>query len=295
MGIDRFTARPCGEAVAELGEGPRWDAEREELLWVDILAGALHRGVVEAEGVRRIGGVRIDRHLGAAAPMVDGGWVVAAATGFGLLAEDGTLVELAQPEADAEGRTRMNDGACDPQGRFWAGSMAYDEAPGAGTLYRLDGDGSVREMAGGATVSNGLGWSPDGRTMYYSDSGTRTVDAFAFDPFAGAIADRRTILRYGPDEGACDGLAMDDEGCLWIGIWDGWRVERRAPDGSLLAVVDVAAARVTACCFVGRTLVITTAWTGLSDASRARQPDAGRLFCADVGVAGPPAVPYVRA
>jgi sugar lactone lactonase YvrE len=279
--------------VAELGEGPRWDGEREELLWVDILAGELHRGRIGSDGVERIGGVRIDRHLGAVAPVAGGGWVAAAGAGFALVGEDGSLEELAQPEADAGGRTRMNDGACDPQGRFWAGTMAYDETPGAGTLYRLDGDGSVQEMVPGQTVSNGLGWSPDGRTMFYSDSGTARVDAFAFDPDAGGLSNRRTIASY--SDGVCDGLVVDDEGALWIAVWDGWRVERRAPDGSLLAVVELPVARVTSCCFVGRTLVITTATVGLSDAERARQPDAGRLFWLDAGVSGPPAVPYRRA
>jgi len=295
VAFDRLSAVPCCEWTAELGEGPRWDASRGELLWVDILGCELHRGVVEPDRVRRIGGHRIDRHLGAVAPVAGGGWVVAAGTGFGLLGEDGVLVELEQPEAGADGRTRMNDGACDPQGRFWAGSMAYDETPGAGALYRLDADGSMQLMVPGATVSNGLGWSPDGRTMYYSDSGTATVDAFAFEPSTGAVSDRRTIVAYGRGEGASDGLTVDDEGCLWIATWDGWRVERRSPEGELLAVVDVPAARVTSCCFVERRLVITTAWEGLSSADRRRQPDAGRLFWADVGVTGPPAVPYVRA
>jgi sugar lactone lactonase YvrE len=293
MALDQLTARPCGDTVAELGEGPRWDAARGELLWVDIHGCELHRGEVGADGgVRRIGGVRIDRHLGAAAPLEGGGWVVAAGAGFALLGPDGALEELAQPEAAAGGRTRMNDGACDPAGRFWAGSMAYDEAPGAGTLYRLDGDGSVRAMVERATISNGLGWSPDGRTMYYSDSGPATVDAFAFDPVSGSLGERRPVVRYGPGEGACDGLTVDDEGCLWIALWGGWRVERRSPDGVLLAVVDVPVAQPTSCCFVDRLLVITTAWKGLPDGERRRQPDAGRLFCCDVGVTGPPAVAF---
>jgi sugar lactone lactonase YvrE len=288
-----FVASPCSEVVCEHGEGPRWDAERGELLWVDILGCELHRGELTAEGVRRTGGFRLDRHVGAVAPMVGGGWIVAAGTGFALLGEDGTLEELAQPEADAGGRTRMNDGACDPQGRFWAGSMAYDEARGAGALYRLDGDGSVREMVSDATISNGLGWSPDGRTMYWADSGPARLEAFAFDPASGAVSDRRTVVQYG--DGACDGLTMDDEGCLWIAIWGGWRVERRSPAGELLAVVSVPVSQPTSCSFAGDSLVITTSWKDLDAAARREQPDAGRLFWCRPGMTGPPAVAYRRA
>jgi sugar lactone lactonase YvrE len=297
IGGSTLTAVPCGSEVAELGEGPRWDAARGELLWVDILGCELHRGEVGPSGVRRIGGHRIDRHLGAVAPAAGGGWVVAAGAGFGLLGEDGGLVELAQPEASAGGSVRMNDGACDPQGRFWAGSMAYDETPGGGNLYRLDGDGSVREMVAGATIANGLGWSPDGRTMYWSDTGPATVDAFAFDGSTGAISDRRTVVRYDPGQGGCDGLTVDDEGALWIAVWGGWRVERRSPAGELLLVVDLPVAQPTSCCFAGPDrdrLVITTARTGLPAAELERQPNAGRLFWCRPGVTGPPAVEFRR-
>ena len=163
-----------------LSEGPRWHEERQELLWVDILGRQLHRGTLSADGaLERVETISVDRHVGAVAPADGGGYVLAAGPGFLFVDDAGAVYELAQPEA---GRTdvRMNDGACDPQGRFWAGTMAYDESPGAGALYRLELDGSCTTVLTGLTISNGIGWSPDASTMYLSDSGTGCVDAFRF-------------------------------------------------------------------------------------------------------------------
>src|SRR5919112_1707017 len=119
----------------------------------------------------------------------------AAELGEGPRLDARTVTVLAEPESHHQGRTRMNDGACDPQGRFWAGSMAYDERPGAGTLYRMDHDGTVTAVVRGVTISNGLGWSPDGGTMYYADSGAGTLDAFDFDGAGGDLERRRTLVR----------------------------------------------------------------------------------------------------
>jgi hypothetical protein len=130
--------------------------------------------------------------------------------GFHLIDSAGTVRELAQPEA---GRTdvRMNDGACDPQGRFWAGTMAYDESPGAGVLYRRELDGTCTTVLNGLTISNGIGWSPDGLTMYLADSGTRRIDAFDFDPISGDLDRRRPIVRIDAPGVAPDGLTADSE------------------------------------------------------------------------------------
>jgi sugar lactone lactonase YvrE len=164
-----------------LSEGPRWDEERQELLWVDILGRGFHRASLTAEGSPdRVRTMALDRHVGAVAPVAGGGYLLAAGQGFLFVDDSGSVRELAQPEA-GQADVRMNDGACDPQGRFWAGTMAYDESPGAGTLYRLELDGRCRIVLTGLTISNGIGWSPDGSTMYLSDSGTASVDAFDFD------------------------------------------------------------------------------------------------------------------
>ena len=133
----------------------------------------------------------------------------------------------------------MNDGACDPQGRFWAGTMAYDESPGAGALYRLELDGSCTTVLTGLTISNGIGWSPDASTMYLSDSGTGCVDAFRFDGSTGAISDRRTVVRIDQPGVVPDGLTVDEEGGIWVALWNGGAVNRYAADGSLLATVQL--------------------------------------------------------
>ena len=284
------------DEVAELGEGPRLDPRTGEVLWVDITAGRLHRCLWEDGRLRTLAVIEVGRHLGAVAP-VDGagrGWIAAAGQGFAHVGEDGTVTVLDEPEAAKGGRTRMNDGACDPQGRFWAGSMAYDTSPGAGTLYRMDLDGTVTAMVEGVTISNGLGWSPDGGTMYYADSGAGTLDAFDFDGVGGELERRRTLVRY---EGAAfaDGLWVDDEGCLWVAMWGGGEVRRYAPDGGLLSAVPLPVSQPSACCFAGPardTLIVTTARFELSPEVLAGQPAAGRVLALDAGVTGPAATPY---
>jgi sugar lactone lactonase YvrE len=140
-----------------LSEGPRWHEDAGELLWVDILGATFHRGALATDGsLELVASVAIDRHVGAVAPVVGGGYVLAAGTGFLFVDPAGAVSELAQPEA-GRSDVRMNDGACDPQGRFWADTMAYDESPGAGVLYRLELDGSCTRVLTGLTISNGIG------------------------------------------------------------------------------------------------------------------------------------------
>ena len=188
--------------------------------------------------------------MGAAAPAAAGGYVLAAAGGFWHADEDGGLRELAQPEA---GRTdvRMNDGICDPQGRFWAGTMAYDETPGAGRLYRLELDGRCTLVLDGLTISNGMGWSPDGTTMYLADSGAGDVDAFDFDPPGGTLDQRRTFAHVSVPGAAPDGLTVDSNGDVWVALWNGGAVARYAPDGALRETLPVPVDRPTSCAFGG--------------------------------------------
>ena len=286
----------CSPTAGLLTEGPRWHGERDELLWVDILGARLHRARVGADGLLdEFPTVQFDRHVGAVAPATSGGYVVAAASGFLFLDELGQVVELAQPEA-GRSHVRMNDGACDPQGRFWAGTMAYDESPGAGVLYRLELDGTWSTIKDGLTISNGIGWSPDGTVMYLSDSGTATVDAFDFDPVSGDISDARRIVHI-PDAGvAPDGLTVDRRGDIWVALWGAGEVRCYSPGGSQLATITMPADRPTSCAFGGRdgaTLFVTTAREGLDETAMARQPDAGRVFRVDgLGVTGAPCLPY---
>ncbi len=286
--IAEAIAAVCSELVAEHGEGPVWDGASDELLWVDVGVGRLHRGRPEPGGVRHLGTLELGVALGAVSPARNGGWIAAAGPGFARLATDGRLTWLAKPEAGHPER-RMNDGACDPQGRFWGGSMAYAETPGVGTLYRLDHDGSAHPIVTGTTISNGLGWSRDGTSMWYVDSGPGTVDVFGFDAQAGTVSDRRTVVRLEADEGVPDGLAVDAEDHVWVAVWDGGQVRRYTPDGQLVARVHLPVSRPTSCCFGGSeldTLFVSTARTGLTGDQLRSEPDAGRLFAAQVGVRG---------
>lgn len=264
-----------------LSEGPRWDEERRELLWVDILGRRFHRATLTADGrPDDVRAIVLDRHVGAVAPVAGGGYVLAAGQGFLFVDEDGAIGELAQPEAGHPG-VRMNDGACDPQGRFWAGTMAYDEAPGAGTMYRLELDGRCTTVLSGLTISNGIGWSPDGATMYLSDSGTGLIEAFDFDGATGAIDGRRTLVHLDQPGAAPDGLTVDEAGDIWVGLYGGWAVNRYGPDGSLRATLPMPVAQATSCAFGGRdlrTLFVTTGRERLGEAALERQPDAGRVF-----------------
>jgi sugar lactone lactonase YvrE len=287
---------PCSAKPGQLSEGPRWDADRSELLWVDIVGSRLHRAGFGADGLlHEFPSIQFDRFVGAVAPVAGGGYILAAGAGFLFADTSGLVRELAQPEA-GRNDVRMNDGACDPQGRFWAGTMAHDESPGAGVLYRLELDGSCTTVLAGLTISNGIGWSPDGTTMYLSDSGTGCIDAFDFDGTRGDIGGRRTIVSVGERGVAPDGLTVDERGDLWVALWGGAAVRCYRPDGALRCTVPVPVDRPTSCAFGGpdrATLFITTARHGLAEAALAHQPDAGRVFRVDgLGVAGVPCATY---
>jgi len=275
---------------ALLGEGPVWDERTGELLWVDILNGRVHVYSWRAGTTRT---VQLDRPIGAVVPRASGaGWVGAMRDGLYLIDPDtAALTRLASPESDKPDN-RFNDGKCDDQGRFWAGTMSMRDEQGAGALYCLEPNGSVRKALEGVTVSNGLGWSPDGRTMYYIDSPTRQIAAFDYDPARGELSRRRIVVSLEGSDSQPDGMTVDAEGMLWVAEWDGWQVSRWNPlTGEKLGAVAVPAARVTSCAFggpQGDELYITTATVGLGPEALERQPQAGGLFRIKPGVQGRP-------
>jgi sugar lactone lactonase YvrE len=256
------------------------------LYWVDIMRGCVHRFDPESGDDRAYS---IGQPVGAVAASRSGDLMLAMRDGFGRLdLETGAVRPVAAVEADRLDH-RMNDGACDSEGRFWAGTMAIDERPGAGALYRLDPDGSIHTMLQGVTVSNGIDWSADHRLMFYVDSATGRVDVFDFDRGHGAIENRRPFVRIPSECGIPDGLTLDSEEFVWVSLWRGGAVHRYAPDGSLDAVVRLPARYPTSCVFGGRDLgdlYVTTATIALTDAERSAQPFAGALFRCRPGVAG---------
>jgi sugar lactone lactonase YvrE len=264
------------------GEGPVWVARDASLYWVDLLAG----DVMQMDGQGDITRHHVASVAAALRPRGGGGLVVAVERGFALVEPDWTVRPL--PEAFTDPAIRMNDGGCDPQGRFYCGTMAYDAALGAATLFRLDPDESVHVVLTDLTVSNGLAWRPDGTAAYYVDSQTQRIDVFDFDATAGAFENRRAVVEIDPRRGSPDGLAVDAEGGLWVALWDGAAVHRYAPDGRLEEVLELPTPRVTACTFGGPDLddlFITTSALGLDGASKL----AGAVFRARPGVAGLPA------
>ena len=276
-------------AAAHLGEGPVWDPVADALVWVDLLAGMVHR--YQPSTGRDIA-VGVGQPVGAAVPRASGGLALAVRDGFGFLDAGGGFELVASVEAGVRSN-RMNDGKCDAAGRFWAGTMdeVHSRAK-AGALYRLDPSLDVSRVVDGVTISNGLDWSPDGTTMYYIDTPTQGVDAFDFDPDAGTISNRRRIIDIDPEDGAPDGMAVDAEGYLWVALWDGWGLRRYAPGGSLDRSVRMPAGRITSCAFGGPDLgdlYITSARRGLTRAQLTEQPLAGSLFHLRPGVQGLPA------
>lgn len=279
MTVDRLT-----DSIASHGEGPVWSPSWGGLRWVDMTAGAV-LSLAEDGSVTRT-------HVGAIAaavrPRRGGGAVIAVERGFVLEEPDGSLVSL-PPVWDDPG-VRMNEGGCAPDGAFYCGSMAYDQQPGAATLYRLAPDHSVAVAVTGVTVSNGLDWSPDGALAYYNDTATHRIDVFSWSAELG-LHDRRPFVEMS-DDGRPDGLTVDAEGGVWTALYDGAAVHRYSPDGDLDAVITLPTRKVTACAFGGDdlgTLFITTTREGVAPGD---DPLAGSLFGTRPGVTGRPVRDY---
>lgn len=276
------------DAAAELGEGPVWDERSGRLAWVDIVRPALHQTDVATGATETI---ELPDPVGVAVPRSAGGFLAALPDGFYVVGDGPLRLVAALPDARRE--LRFNDGKCDPAGRFWGGTLAYDRTPIA-AFYRLDPTGEVTRQFGDVTVSNGLAWSPDTSTMYYIDSSTRRVDAFDFDVASGSISGRRTVVEVPPHAGKPDGMTIDAEGGLWIAMWGGSAVHRYV-DGRLDHVVRLPVSRPTSCAFGGPDLdelFITSGWSGLDLDARRREPTAGALFRVRPGARGLPPMSF---
>jgi sugar lactone lactonase YvrE len=284
-------------AAAECGERPYWDGSG--LVWVDIPAGQLHRYrpgqgdeiVLELSS----GGAPVP--LGAAAPRRGGGYVLATAEGFRLAGPHGELEEDALRPAGMPADGEFNDGACDPAGRFWAGTTTPGYRPGAGALYRLDPDGTITTMLDGVTESNGIGWRADGTTMYFVDSGEPEprIRAFGFDVASGDLGAARDLVRFPAGGAVPDGLVVDAEDCVWVAMWGGGEVRRYAPDGELLAILPVPVSQPTCPAFGGAgldELYLTSGWQDMTAGQRAAEPLAGHVLHTRPGARGMRAVPY---
>ena len=277
-------AEQLTDVVSYHGEGPIWDSVAGVLRWVDMLDGdILTLGASAPAAIDR-------KHVGTVAaamrPRSAGGLVIGVEHGFVLMDADGRL----GPEHTAftDPGIRMNDGGVDRDGRFFCGSMPYDQGGPRGAFYRFDPSGEITQVFGGVTISNGVAWNAGGDTMFYIDTPTQRVDVFDYDPAAGVPSGRRPLVHVDPAHGSPDGMALDAEGGLWVAIYHGHAVHRYTPDGALDVVVEVPPAQVTACAFGGPgldELFITTSRENLADSE---DPLAGALFHLKPGVRGLP-------
>ena len=269
----------------KLGEGPIWNPSEQALYWVDIGQNLIQR-------YDRASGRHDTYDEGLPATSLglraSGGLIIATARGFASWSPGMESPSfIADPEA-GKLDARFNDGAVDPGGRFWAGTMSKTPTS---RLYRLDPDGSLHTMETGIQISNGIGWSPDRETMYYTDSARREIYSYDFEPISGAISNRRVFARTPEGEGVPDGLSVDSQGYVWSARWDGWRITRYDPAGRVEREIQMPVARPTSCTFGGEgldELYVTSAWIDLSDQARADQPHAGDLLRIRIGVKGQP-------
>ena len=272
--------------ICTLGECPRWDEKTAALYWVDIDGFALHRldPVQGTVHTRTFG-----ESIGSFALRERGGFVLALRSGYALLESfEGPAVAIASPSWDTE-TERFNDGRCDPQGRFWAGTMYEPRDKAAARLYRLDADLTWSTHAQAVTISNGIAVSPDQRTFYFADTPTHTVLRHDFDAVTGELGPASIFLTFPDGKGRPDGAVVDSQGNYWIALFSGSRVQCYSPAGALLAEIAVPTKNPTCLTFGGadmKTLFITTAKIRLTDEELAAQPDAGRLFTARASIAG---------
>lgn len=263
------------DARAELGEGPRWDADAGVLEWLDVPRGLWHRMTPAG---RVVASRRLGERVSCVRPRRDGGWVAAVDGAVVLLDRDGR--EERRWDAALIPDAVLNDGGCDAAGRLLVGSVVPGSTSGA--LHRVDPDGASTTLRRGVAMSNGLDWSPDGRRLYHVDSGAGTVTALDYETDDGTVGAARTLIRVPPAEGLPDGLAVDDSGALWVAIWGAGEVRRYTPDGRLDGRVTVPASQVTSCALGGGRLWITTARQGRSSHDRDRESLAGAVFACDV-------------
>jgi sugar lactone lactonase YvrE len=260
------------DGAYELAEGGRWFDGR--YVYVDILSGRLFEVRDDRDDTGPTQLARLDVPLGAVAPVSGrpGSWIAAAGTGIALLTPDGTLEWLDRPEDRTPVPSRMNDGVADPAGRFWAGSMAYDGAHGAGSLCRTDPDGTVVRVLVGLTIANGPAFTADGAIMYLADTAAGTILRCRVDPVSGDLSGGpETFAQLRVGEGGPDGMTVDAEGRLWVAMWGAGEVRRYHPDGRLIHTVTVPAPHPTSVCLHpgDNRLFVTTARYGVNNPTAA--------------------------
>lgn len=274
---------------ADVGEAPHWDDRTKTLLSVDLTGGVVFR--YDQSGLE-LGSFCVGQEVGAVVPRRGGGLVLAVRDGIAVASDNGEGFEVAAPvERDIAGN-RMNDAKCDPAGRLFAGTTAFDFSPYSAALYRIEPDWSFEQVVRDATQSNGIAWSPGGDRMYFIDSATQSVDVFDYDTATGSAGNRRRLVTVDRAQGIPDGMTADDEGNLWVACFGGAAVRCFSPSGVQLDEILFPVTQVTSCAFGGpglADLYVTSAAYRLSPGQLKREPHAGATFVCRPGVAGMPA------
>jgi sugar lactone lactonase YvrE len=279
------TPEPVLAVQSILGEGPVWNEGEQVLYWLDVFLPAINR-FDPATGINQA--MRLDQPIYAFALRAKGGAIGSFEDGIGFVDLDhGTIDIIGDPKAGRP--VNFNDGKCDRRGRFWTGTMAKDWSSPIGGLYRIEPSQRITQMDDGIVLSNGLGWSPDNRTMYFTDFGRRVIYAYDFEAETGVVHKRRPFIEVPAEAGFPDGMAVDAEGCLWVAHWDGWRVTRYEPSGQARQIIRMPVQRPTSCAFGGSdlsVLYITSARMGLSEEALAAAPLSGSVFAVRTDTAG---------
>ena len=274
---------------ADVGEAPHWDDRTKTLLFVDLTGGAVFR--YDGSGVR-LGSFSVGQEVGAAVPRRGGGLVLAVRDGIAVAADDGEGFELTAPVEREIPGNRMNDAKCDPAGRLFAGTTAFDFSPHSAALYRVEPDWSFEQVVRGATQSNGIAWSPSGSQMYFIDSATQGIDVFDYDIGTGSVGNRRRLVTIERAHGIPDGMTADNQGNIWVACFGGAAVRCFSPAGERVGEVFFPVSQVTSCTFGGpglADLYVTSAAYRLSRDQLKREPHAGATFACRPGATGLPA------
>lgn len=274
---------------ADVGEAPHWDERTKSLLFVDLTGGAVFR--YDRSGVQA-GSFSVGQEVGAVVPRRGGGLVLAVRDGIAVASDTGEGFELTAPVERGISGNRMNDAKCDPAGRLFAGTTAFNFSPHSAALYRVEPDWSFEQVVGDVTQSNGIAWSPGGAWMYFIDSATQGVDVFDYDVSTGILGNRRRLVTIGPAQGIPDGMTTDENGNLWVACFGGSAVRCFSPAGEQLDEIVCPVTQVTSCAFGGpglADLYVTSAAYRLSPDQLKKQPHAGATFICRPGAAGMPA------
>lgn len=269
-----------------VGEGPLWNVKEKAIYWVDIDGKKIQRFYPETKK-NEVFDMPIKICL--MAFRSKGGMILGAEDGFYFWDPSTKKLDFISHPEKGKTDARFNDGKVDRKGRLWAGTMTYQGA--SSSLYRMDTDLSVHQMESGITISNGVGWSPDNKIMYFVDSIRYVIYAYDFDFEKGYLSNRRVFVQLAESFGIPDGLTVDSEGHVWVAIYGGWKVMRYDPSGNVSAEINFPVSKPSSCMFGGKNfdeLYVTTISDGLTAEDKLKQPMAGDLFVIKTDVKGLP-------